>query len=330
MSSITLEDFQTISASETLVIAVPQRLSALEAPSFRDRLTEVFQSCGQAGKILLDFRGTTFIDSSGVGALAAGIKQSKARQISLAVTGLTQQVEAVLKLTGLNTLLAVEDASSGAASSHAGETVELPVTHPSVRSRIKRTVDILGSMVGLALTGMALVPIAIAIKLDSPGPIFFRQTRCGWMGTRFRLYKFRSMSADAEQRKHQVKNEAQGAIFKNAADPRITRVGRFLRRTSLDELPQFWNVLQGSMSLVGTRPPTPDEIDQYDVPEWQRLDVKPGITGEWQVNGRSSVKNFQDVIALDLKYQRNWSLWYDLRLILKTVRVVFSKDSGAL
>jgi lipopolysaccharide/colanic/teichoic acid biosynthesis glycosyltransferase len=113
-------------------------------------------------------------------------------------------------------------------------------------------------------------------------------------------------------------------------DPRITRVGRFLRKTSLDELPQFWNVLKNEMSLVGTRPPTPNEVDIYEVPEWQRLDVKPGMTGEWQVNGRSSVRNFEDIIKLDLRYQQNWSLAYDLQLIIKTILVVFRKDSGAV
>jgi lipopolysaccharide/colanic/teichoic acid biosynthesis glycosyltransferase len=106
-------------------------------------------------------------------------------------------------------------------------------------------------------------------------------------------------------------------------------VGRVLRKTSLDELPQFWNVLKGEMSLVGTRPPTPDEVERYEVPEWQRLDVKPGMTGEWQVNGRSQVRNFEDVIRLDLRYQENWSLVYDLKLIVKTILVLFRKNSGA-
>ena len=137
------------------------------------------------------------------------------------------------------------------------------------------------------------------------------------------------MCIDAEAQKDQIPNQAKGAFFKNKNDPRVTTVGRFLRRTSLDELPQFWNVLQGDMSLVGTRPPTPDEVERYDVPQWQRLDVKPGMTGEWQVNGRSSVKNFEDVIQLDLRYQENWSLMYDIQLIFKTVMILFNKNSGA-
>jgi lipopolysaccharide/colanic/teichoic acid biosynthesis glycosyltransferase len=137
------------------------------------------------------------------------------------------------------------------------------------------------------------------------------------------------MCVDAETLKDKIPNQAQGAFFKNKNDPRITRVGKFLRRTSLDELPQFWNVITGEMSLVGTRPPTPDEVERYDVPQWQRLDVKPGMTGEWQVNGRSQVRNFEEVIQLDLRYQENWSLGYDLQLIFKTILILFQKNSGA-
>jgi lipopolysaccharide/colanic/teichoic acid biosynthesis glycosyltransferase len=130
--------------------------------------------------------------------------------------------------------------------------------------------------------------------------------------------------------KAKIANQASGAFFKNDDDPRITKIGRFLRRTSLDEFPQFWNVLTGDMSLVGTRPPTPDEVEIYQVPQWQRLDVKPGMTGEWQVNGRSQVRNFEDVIKLDLQYQQNWSLKHDIKLIMKTILVIFDKDSGAV
>jgi lipopolysaccharide/colanic/teichoic acid biosynthesis glycosyltransferase len=137
------------------------------------------------------------------------------------------------------------------------------------------------------------------------------------------------MCTNAEALKDQVVNEAEGAFFKNKNDPRITKVGKFLRRTSLDELPQFWNVLKGEMSLVGTRPPTLNEVENYEVPAWQRLDVKPGMTGEWQVNGRSTVKSFEDVIKLDLRYQSNWSHWYDIQLIFKTILVIFTKNNGA-
>jgi lipopolysaccharide/colanic/teichoic acid biosynthesis glycosyltransferase len=136
------------------------------------------------------------------------------------------------------------------------------------------------------------------------------------------------MIVNADQLKHTVVNQAKGHIFKNDRDPRITKVGRFLRRTSLDELPQFWNVLKGEMSLVGTRPPTPDEVKKYNNRHWKRLDVKPGITGEWQANGRSSVTNFEDIVNLDLRYMEQWSIAYDLGLILKTILVV-AKRKGA-
>ena len=138
------------------------------------------------------------------------------------------------------------------------------------------------------------------------------------------------MGVDAEARKKEVVNKVEGPLFKNDNDPRITKIGRFLRRTSLDEFPQFWNVLKGDMSLVGTRPPTPDELERYEVSQWQRLNVKPGMTGEWQVNGRSTVTSFEDVIRLDLQYQRKWSFMYDIKLIIRTVLVLFSKDSGAM
>ena len=195
---------------------------------------------------------------------------------------------------------------------------------------MKRLIDVTGGLVGLAITGIFFVPIAVAIKIDSPGPIFFGQVRCGWMGQRFIIWKFRSMYSDAEERRSEVPNQATGAFFKNDRDPRVTKVGRFLRKTSLDELPQFWNVVRGEMSLVGSRPPTAYEVDYYEVPEWQRLDVKPGMTGEWQVHGRSKVRNFEDVIELDLRYQKNWSLAYDIKLILKTILVLFNRDSGAV
>ncbi len=199
------------------------------------------------------------------------------------------------------------------------------VPHPSSQSVVKRAIDILGSLVGLFILAVLLVPIAIAIKLNSPGPIFYVQERHGLLGETFKIYKFRSMIDGAETFKSQVENEAQGLIFKNQADFRITSVGKFLRRTSLDEFPQFWNVLMGDMSLVGTRPPTSDEVAQYSDHHWQRLNVKPGMTGEWQVNGRSTIKDFEDIVLLDLRYQAQWTPLYDLGLIFKTVYVIFAK-----
>jgi lipopolysaccharide/colanic/teichoic acid biosynthesis glycosyltransferase len=200
--------------------------------------------------------------------------------------------------------------------------------HRSVTSKTKRSIDILGSLLGLVIAGVMALPIAVAMLLDNPGPLLYSQVRRGLKGRYFRIWKFRSMVVDAEKLKHLVTNQAKGHIFKNENDPRITRVGRFLRSTSLDELPQFWNVLMGEMSLVGTRPPTPDEVAAYDEFHWQRLNVKPGLTGEWQVNGRSEVRDFDDIVRMDLNYQRKWSIFYDISLICKTIWVVLSKNGA--
>lgn len=200
--------------------------------------------------------------------------------------------------------------------------------HCSVTSKIKRSIDILGSLVGLVIAAAVAVPVAVAMLLDSPGPLLYSQVRCSFQGQHFRMWKFRSMVVGAEKLKHLVTNQATGHIFKNDNDPRITRVGRFLRSTSLDELPQFWNVLVGDMSLVGTRPPTPDEVASYDDFHWQRLDVKPGLTGEWQVNGRSAVKDFDEIVGMDIDYQRKWSVVYDISLICKTILVVLNKNGA--
>jgi lipopolysaccharide/colanic/teichoic acid biosynthesis glycosyltransferase len=197
--------------------------------------------------------------------------------------------------------------------------------HPSLKSRFKRGLDILGALIGLTVTAILYIPLAIAIQVDSPGPIFYSQTRCGVQGRSFKIWKFRSMITDADQCKHLVKNEAKGLIFKSKDDPRITQLGKFLRRTSLDEFPQFWNVLKGEMSLVGTRPPTLDEVAKYQPHHWIRLNVKPGMTGEWQVNGRSTVLDFEDVVKMDVEYQQKWSKVYDIQLIVRTIGVVLNK-----
>ncbi|HIK46954.1 MAG TPA: sugar transferase [Leptolyngbyaceae cyanobacterium M65_K2018_010] len=205
------------------------------------------------------------------------------------------------------------------------ETGASPEPHPSVKCLIKRSIDILGALVGLGLLAVLWLPIAIAIKLDSPGPVFYAQQRYGLKGKPFTLWKFRSMVANADQLKAMVQNQAQGLIFKNELDPRVTRVGQFLRRTSLDEFPQFWNVLRGDMSLVGTRPPTADEVAHYSPHHWRRLDVKPGLTGQWQVSGRSAIKDFEAIVQLDLHYQTLWSPWHDLQIILKTLVVLITR-----
>jgi anti-anti-sigma factor len=307
------------------------RLSVLEAVNFKTTCQELFSGSTVPSKIVLDFSQTTFIDSSGIGALVSNLKLATQQNSDLVLRSVKPQVMAVFALTSLDQVLTIEEPS---ATSTPTETLlsdtPLPMTHPSVQSWVKRLIDIVGAIVGLMITGILLVPIAAAITINDPGPIFFGQTRCGWMGRQFRIWKFRSMCTNAEAMKAQIKNQASGAFFKNDNDPRMTKVGRILRKTSLDELPQFWNVLKGDMSLVGTRPPTPDEVERYEVPQWQRLDVKPGMTGEWQVNGRSKVRDFEDVIRLDLKYQQNWSLMYDLKLIVKTVTVLFNKNSGAV
>lgn len=198
-------------------------------------------------------------------------------------------------------------------------------SHPSVCSVAKRSIDVVGSIIGLSIFVILFIPIGIAIKIDSRGPIFYSQTRYGLMGRSFRIYKFRSMVQNADELKSQVQNELKGLIFKNQNDPRVTRVGRFLRRTSLDELPQFWNVLKGQMSLVGTRPPTSDEVAHYQPHHWQRLAVKPGLTGEWQVNGRSMIKDFEEVLKLDLRYQELWHPMYDIGIVLRTISLIFTK-----
>lgn len=195
---------------------------------------------------------------------------------------------------------------------------------------VKRFMDIVISVVCLILSSPILIITAIAIKIDSPGPAIFRQKRVGLNGRIFHIYKFRSMYQDAEARKQEFmdKNEMTNGMFKMKNDPRVTRVGKFLRRSSIDELPQLLNVLRGSMSLVGTRPPTLDEVQDYRRTHWRRLSIKPGITGMWQVSGRSDITDFDQVVDLDLKYIDQWSVWLDVRILLKTAVVLFSK-SGA-
>lgn len=188
---------------------------------------------------------------------------------------------------------------------------------------IKRLTDIVGSLLAIPFILILLPFIALAIKLDSRGPIIYKQARVGKAGREFTSYKFRSMVEDAEIKLKDLKqqNEADGPVFKMRKDPRVTRVGSFLRRTSLDELPQFFNVLKGEMSLVGPRPPLPSEVAQYDRLERRRLTIKPGITGPWQVSGRSDV-TFAEWVRLDIYYIQNWSLLLDLTILLKTVAVV--------
>ena len=198
------------------------------------------------------------------------------------------------------------------------------------RLMIKRLFDILGSIVGLLITAILFPFVALAIKIESKGPVIFKQDRIGKNGRRFKIYKFRSMYMDAEARLQELMkhNEVEGLMFKMENDPRITKVGKFIRKTSIDELPQFWNVLKGDMSLVGTRPPTVNEFEKYNPHYRRRLCITPGLTGMWQVSGRSDIKDFDEVVKLDLKYIDEWSLALDIKLLMQTVLVVlFRKGS---
>lgn len=190
---------------------------------------------------------------------------------------------------------------------------------------LKRLIDIVGSIVGLFITVIIGIFLAPILLLESKGPLIFAQDRVGKNGRVFKFYKFRSMYQDAEARKKELmeQNEMQGLMFKMENDPRITRVGKFIRKTSIDELPQFWNVLKGDMSLVGTRPPTLDEYEQYESYQKRRISFKPGITGLWQISGRSNIKSFEEVVQLDLEYIDNWTLWLDIKILCKTIVAVF-------
>ncbi|MBR4671413.1 MAG: sugar transferase [Butyrivibrio sp.] len=190
---------------------------------------------------------------------------------------------------------------------------------------IKRGFDIIVGLIGIVITGIITLFLAPAIKLDSPGPVFFSQIRVGKNGRRFKIYKFRSMYIDAEERKKELEaqNEMKGLMFKMENDPRITKVGAFIRKTSLDEFPQFFNILKGDMSLVGTRPPTVEEFRRYNGYYRRRLSMTPGLTGLWQISGRSDIEDFDEVVKLDLKYIDNWSLTEDFMIIAKTIPALF-------
>jgi len=195
---------------------------------------------------------------------------------------------------------------------------------------IKRTMDVLGGIVGTLIMIILFVIFAPIIYIQSPGPIFFKQTRVGKNGRHFKIYKFRSMYMDAEERKKELmeQNKMNGLMFKMDNDPRITPIGRFIRRTSIDEFPQFMNILMGDMSLVGTRPPTVDEVEKYDLHHKSRLAIKPGLTGMWQVSGRSDITDFEEVVRLDNEYIKNFSLSLDVKLLCKTIVVVLGRKGS--
>ena len=195
---------------------------------------------------------------------------------------------------------------------------------------LKRIIDICGALVGCVILVIITIVFGPLIKLESPGPVFFAQKRVGKNGRIFKMYKFRSMYADAEERKKELmaQNEMSGFMFKMENDPRITKIGGFMRKTSLDEFPQFLNILKGDMSLVGTRPPTLDEFSQYSPYHKKRLSFRPGLTGMWQVNVRRDITDFEEIVRLDVEYIEEWSVGLDIKILLKTVFTVF-KGSGA-
>ena len=206
------------------------------------------------------------------------------------------------------------------------------VSIPENQMAMKRVLDIFGGIVGCLLCGILILILGPIIFIASPGPIFFTQTRIGRNGKTFKIYKFRSMYMDAEKRKAELEAEnevSDGMMFKMKDDPRIIKgIGHFIRKTSLDEFPQFLNVLKGDMSLVGTRPPTVDEWMKYDLHHRLRMTMRPGITGLWQVSGRSDIKEFEEVVKLDAEYIANWSFGTDLKIILKTIGVILKGDGA--
>ena len=193
----------------------------------------------------------------------------------------------------------------------------------------KRLLDIVGALFGLLICGVASIVLVPLIRKDG-GPAFFVQKRVGKNGRYFNFYKFRSMRVDAEEIKKDLmaQNTMTGGMFKMENDPRVTPIGRFIRKTSLDELPQFYNVLIGDMSLVGTRPPTVDEYQEYTPAQKRRLSFKPGITGLWQVSGRSEITDFDEVVKLDVAYMDDWTIWRDIQILLKTIKVVLRKEGA--
>ena len=194
----------------------------------------------------------------------------------------------------------------------------------------KRVIDVVCSLFGLLLLSPVLIVVSILIKLESDGPIIFSQDRIGYKGEKFKMYKFRSMVVNAEELKKKLaeQNEMSGPMFKMKNDPRVTKVGKFIRKTSIDELPQLINILKGEMSLVGPRPSLPKEVKEFEPWMMERLEVKPGLTCYWQVSGRNDI-DFEDWMKLDIKYVRDRSFWLDIKLIFKTFFVLFGDEHAS-
>ena len=276
------------------------------------------------------------------------IQQNVVDEIIFAGLGDNEEVKTLIEeceMIGLTVHIVLDQIDSLIGESAVEKMAGVPVVSSTIRMvsssdmLLKRIIDICGSVVGLLITGIAFVFVAPAIFISDPGPIFFSQERIGMNGRRFKIYKFRSMYMDAEKRKAELmsKNEMHGLMFKMENDPRIIGSGKdgtkhgcgwFIRTFSVDELPQFWNVFKGDMSLVGTRPPTVDEWEQYDIYHKIRMRIKPGLTGLWQVSGRSNITDFEEVVRLDSEYIRSWSLMEDVRILLQTVKVVLGKEGS--
>lgn len=199
-----------------------------------------------------------------------------------------------------------------------------------IEQRVKRVLDVVLSLVGLVVLAPVFLVLALVVRLTSPGPVFYRWTALGYRARPFVGYKFRTMVVNAEEMKTDLlaQNEMKGPVFKMRRDPRVTRIGRFLRKYSMDELPQLWCVLKGDMSLVGPRPPTVDEYVNFEPWQWGKLAVTPGLTCFWQIQGRSEIRDFNVWAKLDLEYIRTWDLWLDFKILLRTIPVVVRGDGA--
>lgn len=231
---------------------------------------------------------------------------------------------------GITITMILETQNTDTAKAHVAMVGSIPVlkfhTVSLNESQIfaKRMLDVIGGLVGMVIFGIAYIIVGPIIKIETPGPVIFKQDRVGKNGRVFKVWKFRSMGVNAEDQKAALmaNNEMSGHMFKMTNDPRITKIGAFIRKTSIDELPQFYNVLVGDMSLVGTRPPTVNEVKEYERHHRKRISITPGITGNWQVSGRSDIEDFEEVVRLDSDYIESWSLWSDIKILFKTVWVV--------
>ena len=269
------------------------------------------------------------------------IRSSKADQIifflknNQTIDSIEKYIDVCVEM-GVTVRVIVESYAMNRGGSYVSAIGEYPmityhtITLNKTEQLIKRTADLVFSAIGIVILSPIMLITALAVKMDSPGPVIFKQIRVAQNGRKFSIYKFRSMCMDAEDKKKDLmdQNEMQGEMFKMENDPRVTGVGKFIRKTSIDELPQLFNVVQGTMSLVGTRPPTLDEVKKYDRKQWARISIKPGITGLWQVSGRNQITDFDEVVALDLKYIDDWSIWLDIKILFKTVGALFERKGA--